>query len=361
MDTSFIDSFDGFLYIPTSSVSRIRAKTGKDHITVSLSCVNDISGEIDSFYSTTLYAFNSIVELSDVGSLVEDYFRSCNKFAGIITVTFDNISEDIHFLYCEYTFANEFHPEKSFFIASHAQRIRPDSRITIAAANHGSEVPFTIKAVGRRISDGAIDSVEFPLKSKFSEDGVTTIYTAQVIRIALDEITPEGARLSDIMLFSIEYCGIQKMCYIVPAPAYLTFSFRNIFNVSEEIDIAGSLTTKTEVSAQSAFASGFLRQYDRAVTRSFIMITEPVPSDEIPLFEQFITSHSIKMWIDGEDFDIIITEHTCEHSSDDDSLTTFRFTWQFADRRPVIFESLVNGIIPPRRNIFNDKFSSEYE
>lgn len=52
--------------------------------------------------------------------------------------------------------------------------------------------------------------------------------------------TIPAARLRDVMWFAIEYGGSQKMFYIVDAPAYLSFSFCNIFNVEETIDIAAS-------------------------------------------------------------------------------------------------------------------------
>lgn len=363
MATQFINPYlDGAQYVPTSSVSSIRASTQKECIDVSLVCENGADGEIEVFFSTLLYSFGDIVELSDVGSLVEEYFRKRNKVADIISIVFDSISIDVHFLYCEYALPDSFDPQKSFFIASHVQRVHQDSIIAISAANHGSDMPFVIKAVGHSISDNNLAVAEKSVKRGFNREQTTYFSVNEIIRWALNKTDDEaGENLRDVLYFSIEYFGIQKMCYIVPAEAYLTFSFRNIFNVEEFIDVVGVVTAKTDVSREIAVCNGSSKQYDRSVNRTYQVESEPLTLDEVAIFEQFIASHHVCMCLEGNNFDILIDEHTCEPSSADDALTTIKFTWRFADQRPRIFDSIVNGIMPTRRKIFDETFSPEYE
>lgn len=362
MATEFLQSYlDGALYVLTSSVSSIKASTEKPCIDVSLICENGPDGEMETFYSTSLYAFDNVVEMSDVGLLIEEYFRMRNKVSDTITFVFDDVTMDVHFLYCEYSMPPDFNPEKSFFIASSVQRVHQDSTVAIAAVYRGTTTPFLIRAVGHN-SSGALAVVEKSVMQDFNREGTAYFLVSDIVRWALDKTEDgPGADLCDVLYFSIEYAGIQKMCYIVPASAYLTFSFRNVFNVEEFVDVVGVMTAKTDVSRDVAVCNGTSKQYDRTIERSFQVQSEPLASVDFHVFEQLIASHRVILWIDDMDWDVIITDHTYEPSSSDDSLTVVKFTWRFADQRPRIFDSLVDGIIPERRKIFDKTFSNEYE
>lgn len=357
IDQSYLETKQ---YVPTSSVSSITARTDKVRIDVSLSCENGLDGEIETFYSTSLYPFNEVAELSDVGSLVEEYFRLRDKVSDVITITFDSVSIDVHFLYCEYVLPADFAADKTFFLSSMVQRVHQDSIVAIAAVNHGTSYPFVIKAVGHSDADNRIVAVEKSVQQNFT--GVAYFHVKDIILWALNKTEAEvGTDLRDVMFFSIEYAGIQKMCYIVPAPAYLTFSFRNAFNVKEFVDVVGEMTSKTDVSRDVAVCNGRSKQYDRTTDRTYQVQTEALTSDEVKIFEQFIASHHVALRLGTLDYNVIITDHTCEPSSDDDSLSTIKFTWRFDDNRPHVFSSLMDGVMPSRRQIFNDTFSPEYE
>lgn len=356
--TTFLDSE----YNLTSSVYAIKARTDKDKVAVRLDCENGVNGDIETFYSTTLYAFNGIVELVDVGSLIEEYFRLRHRVADMISISIDDTSVDGVFLYCEYAVDPDFDPGTRLFLATNSQRVHQDSTVTFASSDHGSAFPFTIKAVGHREIDGILAAVSFNLPVKLSNNSAL-FDVSDIIRYAMNAggIEMGDDALIDVLYFSIEYGNLQKLCYIVPAKAYLTFAFSNNFNVTEYIDIVGTITTKTETSRETAVCSGVATQYDRNVTRTFQVETEPIPTEEVPLFEQFLSSHSVELTTHAYDFSVIITEFTSEPSNDDGSLTTFKFSWRFVNNRPVLFESLVNGIMPNRHRIFDDKFSPEYD
>lgn len=362
MATQFLQSdLDGAQYVLTSSLSSITASTDKERIVVSLSCENGIDGDIETFYSTPLYAFDGVVELSDVGSLIEEYFRMRNKVCEIITFTFDNVSMDVSVLYCEYAMQDDFVPAKSFFLSSSVQRVHQDSTVAISTVNHGSETPFIIKAVGHSMHDDTLLAVS-KSEQRTLQNFVTYFSVADIIDWALnrtDDAVDEELR--DVVYFSIEYFGLQKMCFIVPAPAYLTFSFRNIFNVEEFVDVVGIMITKTDVSRDTAVCNGRSRQYDRHVGRSYQILTESLTQEEVDVFEQFLASHRVMLCLGDKKHEVIITDHTCEPSSADDSLASIKFEWRFSEQHPKLFGTLVNGIMPSRRKIFDDTFSPEYE
>lgn len=352
----------GDRFVLTSILQSIKATTDKDCVDVSMTCEAGLNGAPETFYSATLDAFDRVVEIFDAAVLIEDYFRMRQKVADIVTVTFDDVAVDIPVVYCEYAMSDSFDPENTFFIASAAQRVHCDSIVAIAGYNHGYDTPFIIRAVGHREADGRMAVVE---KSEFrdlDQENTTYFHVADIIKWALNQSELEaGEDLRDVMYFSIGYAGAQKMCYLVPDPAYLTFSFRNIFNVREYIDVVGEITTKTDVSCEMAECNRVNKQYDRKVSRTYQVQTAPLTADEIPVLEQFIASHAVCLFLDGTEYEVIITDHTCEPSTDDEALTTISFTWRFAARRPRIFDSGINGIMAAGRNIFDNTYSSEYE
>lgn len=363
MATQFVQSYlDGAQYVPTSSVSSIKATTDKSRVLVSMSCEDGLNGDIETIISTYLYSFDGIVELSEVGALVESYFRTRNKIAGSITVTFDDVSMDIHFLYSEYILPEAFDPEQSFFVATMTQRVHLNSVIAIAAVSRGSRTPFIIKAVGHSSADGSLALVQKSVFKSFNEEYTVYFGVSEIVKWATSpDVETQAVCLRDVLYFSVEYAGIQKLCFVVPGDACLSFFFRNRFNVKEVIDVVGVVATKPKSACSIAIVGGTSIQYDRELSRSYQVQVEAIPSDEIALFEQFVTSNSVTMSIDGTEYDIIITDHTLEESTDDGQLTTIKFDWQFADKRPRLFDSLIDGILPPRRNIFDNSYSKEYE
>lgn len=364
METATITpNLEGSSFYPTCLTPTLKVETNSTSVTASLICENTVNGDVETFFSTTLYAVNGIVEFADVGSLVEEYFRRHDKVADIITISISGAaSMDAQFLYCEYTQPDEFDATNSFFVATHAQRVHQDSTITIAAVDKGNAFLCKFRAAGHLAPDNVLEVVEWsePLKLDSEYSARFSVYS--IIKTAFAQTDfGGGGILRDVLYFSVEYGGIQKVFYVVPAQAYLTFSFRNIFNVEEFIDIVGVVTTKSEVNRDIAVCAGKSKQYDRSVERTYQVETEPVPADEVPMFEQFLASHRVQMYFSGEPYEVCITDYTFEPSSADDVMPTAKFTWRFADRRPRIFETGVNGVLPTRRKIFDDTFSPEYE
>jgi len=177
----------------------------------------------------------------------------------------------------------------------------------------------------------------------------------------VSDIVRQADALEKVIYFSAEYAGRQLMCYITPAPAYLTFRFRNIFNVPELIDIEGSMVTKSETSRKKAVCAGDIVQYDRRTDRTYQFATGPLTADEAESLAQLLSSHSLELYADGLFHDVVIEDCNYEDSTEDNDLTTVKFTWRFKGSRPVKFNSGLFGIQPSSRNIFSDQYSPEYE
>lgn len=331
-------------YVLTSEARSIVASTDEDKLTVSLAHEDAI------FFSVELYAYHRRVELFDPGSIIEDFFIRWQMICEPITVTFGDVSVEMTFLYCENVMPESFDPSSILLLSSQARRVHKDSLFTVAALQ--PDYPFFFDVVGFD-SNGKIAIQQIQVNRDITESLRTTFRVADIVGMC--------NILTDVMYFSVEHGGRQLMCYITPAPAYLTFRFRNIFNVPELVDVEGFMVTKSETSRQTAKCSGDIVQYDRRTDRTYQVTTGALPADEVESLTQLVSSHSVQLFADGSYHDIVIEEHTCEDSTEDDSLSVVKFSWRFKGRRPVKFNSALLGIQPTHRDIFSDEYSPEYE
>lgn len=339
-------------YVLTSEISSIVASTDEEKLAVSLAYNGD------TFFSVSLYAYDGRVELLDPGSIVEDYFRARSLVSGSVTVTFGTLSDTISFLYCEYVMPPEFDPEKALLLSSTARRVHDGSTFGFAALPAGPVMKIEFKAFG-------LDKDGIPVNAGaiFQYDTSKVLQNNYIFNTGtyVRNFLQNNPGMVKVLYFSASSGTRRLMCYLSPAPAWLTFSFRNIFNVEEYIDVEGAMVTKSETSRQSAKCSGDIVQYDRRTDRTYQFTTGPIPADEVESLAQLVASHSVKLYLDGSPYDVIIDDHTCENSTEDDALAVVKFTWRFKGRRPVKFSSPFFGIQPTNRGIFADQYSPEYE
>ena len=356
---SFDELLDSEQYFLSSMLSSVMAMTEETKIFVSLTS----AGENDTFFSTYLYAYNGVVVLEDVGALIEEYFRRRHKVSDLITLTFGNQSVDVNVMYCEYSLPDDFNPQSAFLVAASAQQVFHESVVAIAVADTSMDSEFTIRVAGHDSDDDIITVISKKMSAVFNQEKTAYFNVYDIIEWALAPADGDDdhTQLRDVICFSLEFAGIQKTCFLASSSAYLTFSFRNIFNVKEYIDVAGVMTRKTEVSRDTAICAGNARQYDRAVSRSYEVQSAPVPAEQIAIWEQFVASNELTLILGGKEYEAIISEHTCEPSTDDENLCVVKFSWRFAHVRPRLFDSSMDGVMPQRRSVFNDSFSAEYE
>lgn len=339
-------------YVLTSEARSIRASTNESHLAVSLSYGDDV------FFAVDLYAYNGVVDLFDPGSVIEEYFRNNEIVSGNITVSFGPVSETLRFLYCEYVMPDGFNPESGLLLSSSVRRVHDNSFFSFAALPLKPLTLIDFKAFGVDLNGVPVNaSALFHFDADHVPKHTYVFNVANYVKAFLED-NPD---MKEVMYFSVSSDGRQMMCYLSPSPAWLTFVFMNIYNVREFIDIEGAVTVKSETSRQTAKCSGDIMQYDRRTDRTYQFTSGPLPADEVESLNQLVSSHSAQLYADGSYYDIVIEDHTCENSTEDDSLSVVKFTWRFKGSRPVKFISTLFGIQPTNRDIFSDEFSPEYE
>lgn len=348
-------------FILTSEARNIAFATDEPKLIVSLECNGT------TFFNTTIYAYNGIVELFDPGDIIETYFTANNLICESITITFGTQSDNFIFIYCENEMPENFNPRNHPLISTTARRVHPGSMFTFAALPDGPNTPFIIKAVGHNIA-GKIASVTFPIyqninNTTYHDFDVDTIIATATGHNNGNSSTPQliNSPLKNVIYFSVEHGTRQLMCYITPATAFLTFRFRNIYNIPELADIEGTLVTKSKTSRKDAICYGNIINYDRKTDRTYELTTTPVPADEIETIQQLIASHTVQILADSSFHDIVIDDHTCDTSTTDADLSTIKFTWRFIGHRPHNFNSTIFGINTNDRKIFSQEYAPEYD
>lgn len=340
----------------TSQLDTIRARTDKTKVNVSV--VRDPDGDIDEFFSTTLYAFNGVVELSAVGKLIEERFRAQDRIQDMMSITIDNVSLDFIAVYCTHTLNSDFNLHDCFWSTAATAVVHRYSEVILSHFDNGSTT-YHVKVVGIN-EDGTIGMVEkdfsrsqYSRHLSFSVDGI--------IRFALNQTAEEtGGDLAKVSYFAVSHGEIQKIFYVVEDPEYLSFQFRNLFNCPEVVDVVGKVKKKTAVDRDTAICGGRMRQYNQVVNQTYEVETGPLTADQVLTLEDMIASHEVRLLTTPDECDIIITDHTCEVDNDDDSLMTMKFTFRMVGDRPTLLGSAMNGLVPDRSNIFSHEFTAEF-
>lgn len=356
MATTFLTKLSESDYTLTSRLDSIKATTDKTKVSVSV--VRDPEGEIDEFFTTTLYAFNGVVELSALGKLIEERFRAQNRISDMMSVVIDGVSLDFIALYCTFDMNSDFDYRSCFWTTSGTALVHRWSAISLAHHYNGSD-EYNVKVVGIG-PDGKIAMVE----RDFTRRGTSSIVSFsvnEILRFALNQTEYETEdAISKVSYFTITHGAIQKVFYLVDDPFYLTFCFRNFFNAPEYIDVVGKVKRKTVVDRDVAVCGGVSRQYNQVVNRSYEVETGPLTHDQALSIEQLIMSYDVELCTGPDDYNVIITDHTCEVDNDDDSLVTMKFTFRLVGDRPAFLDSELDALCPAVSGIFSEEFTAEF-
>lgn len=356
MATVFISAPSPQDPVLTSALDSVRAST--DKIKVPVEIVRDPDGEIDVFFSTTLYPYDGIVELSDIGSLIEERLRAVNKIWDLFEIRIDGIAAEFAAICCEYRLPADFDHTACFFSVSGESVVHRTSPICLSHWPDGSG-DYRLQVVGHD-ADGVISVFEHTLTVP-DASGSAGFMVDYIMDLALNQTEIEtGDVLRSVSYFAITHGRRQKVFYIVDHPYFLTFWFRNMFNAPEYLDVAGVVTRKTRHDSDTAVCSGSVMQYNHSVERTFEMKTGPLTDVQVRELEQLIGSREICLCVAREDYPVIITDHTVESCNDDESMASVAFTFRFKSDRVMLTPDEMGALAPVRTHIFSPEYSPEY-
>ena len=170
------------------------------------------------------------------------------------------------------------------------------------------------------------------------------------------------ARLGEISLLSFTvYCGQRSISFFVDLVLNdcNTFIFRNCFNVWDTAVLPVVTKAKTDVDRSTAIINGESRFYNQSTTKIYEVKAGPLTSDEAEWIDQLCSSYDV-FRIEPNEVDssdpliitpVLITDCTCEVQDGDEKLNTVKFTWRYADNRPIVRLSASPGIFTSPYNI----------
>lgn len=351
MSATFLTQFRSDTVL-TSECRDIEASVASPKVDVRI--IYDPTGSGDEFFSATLYAFGGKVSLSDVGALIEEYFREHDLRTGRIGVEIDGTAISFTAIYCEAIMPDEFNPDNAFFTTAPARRVHRDSVIYLSHTTHGHN-NYRVQVVGLDPEGNTI-----AIERQF-----TITPGAKHMSIAAKSIidwalSGDEADMAHVAYFSISYDAMQAVFYLVEDPQYISFRFNNIFNSVESIDIVGTVKESTKITADEAVCSGKVHRYDRKVERTFEVTTAPLIPEEVSLVEQMVMSHHVTISLGVDTPEVLISDHTLEHDNDDGTLTSLKFKFRFADSRIRFNADEINALCPARTHIFSEQFTAEF-
>ncbi len=334
----------------TSAIGRIDVSTDAPSVRMHM-YVNGVE-----FYNSLLYAYNGTVTLFDAGHLIESYFRAKSLFRADVTVRAVCSSDSSVFasmtidcLHCSHVVPETFDASKTFFSCLRTHRVSRNAKFNlygpVSAIDSVVVIVMGLDADGESVS-GSVFPV--PFTGYIEVDLPAWI---EHVRANSEMVTPCAV--------SIRCKDLEKSLFIVRDPEYMTFSFRNCFNVPETIFLPGQSVLKPEISVDDAVCSGRTMQYNRVIARSHEFTSGPLTRHEAAALVQFLESHSTAVVVDGKSYEIVITDHSTEISSDASSLNVLKFTWQFADRRPHLFGDDLDPLLYSSQ-IFAEQFQQQY-
>ena len=352
MSTKFLNAPPAGQPALTSALYSLRASTESPKVEVEI--VRDPLGANDLLFSTALYPHDGIVELTDIGSIIEERFRVTARCWDTVTIRFEDASVTFIAVYCEYEMPPEFDVTECFLSASLRSVVHRNSAISITHWANES-VEYQAWFVGLNHS-GETTVVQRTLTRAENSD-----YLAFAVNDIIDLVLGDSDdSLASVSYFGISQGSLQKIFWLLEHPFFLTFGFRNIFNAYEYIDVTGIVTRKTNVSRESAICGGRVRQYNQTVERTFEVQTGPLTENQVRELEQLISSREIHLCCAGRDYDVIITDHTLESDNDDSALTSIKFTFRFATERPVLTSDDIDTLMPARHRIFTQEFTIQF-
>lgn len=343
----------------SSSLRSVGISTDADAVDVRLSCGSD------TLMSERYFAFDGLVSVLELDTLIEIYMRSSNLSYAVFTIDIpgenDTVIDSANYrvVYCD-----RLNPS-----TAPASLLRSNFLTTLSVRRIAPGMPFSLQLFAEAGEDiSYLCSYRYRLKgssemlhSRFQSvpqtaetTGVYTINETQehvlswcATDLELDD--PDNIELLSVTL----QCGERSATFFIDSSLSEaeTFLFRNIYNVMETAVIPCMITTKTATDRSVANIAGQARFYDTVTTRTFEVETDALTSDEAQWIDQLFSSHDVRREVDNSFDDtepslfasMLITDATCEMKSDGE-LNTAKFTWRYDTNRPLVSIKAPAGI-----------------
>ena len=309
--------------------------------------------------SERYYAYLGDVTLCDLGSVLEAFMRNhAQTYAdftlSVFTDTPGNKGDScvLHILYCDrYTVSTNIEKflSENFLTTLAHRRVPANATLSLFHfAKVDESVETTVTYSFRVAGSDEIRTNTLSLKTNF----VATSTGIVQLQLPLADILTNAATFASVktrevaLLSFTVVCGQRSLTFFVDNSLddRNSFFFRNCFNVWDFASLPLITTAKTDVNRSTAILNGTSEFYDQTTIKTYEVETAPLTSDEALWIDQLFTSHEVfRIETDPTNDEdplilapVLITESTCEVQDSDEKLNSVKFTWRYADNRPLV-------------------------
>lgn len=348
--------------ILSSAVGEITVAVEGEYVDVTLTATGGIV-----ILSERYYAHGGYVTLYDLGSLIESEMnksgQSCADFTlRVFTDSVNNKADFclLHILYCDrFTVCTDIPAffRENFLTTLSMRRVAPGTTLSLFFyAESGESLEYSVQHTFQTKKSEA----RF-IHSYFMDSGKTAATSGVVqINVPLSSVIADAAgfatvRPDNITLLSFTVrCGQRSVtCFVDNSLTDLeSFYFRNCFNVWDSATLPVETTAKTDVERSLAIINGKSRFYNRSTAKTYEVEAGPLTSDEADWIDQLFTSREVMRFEPNPCDDteplllapVLITDTDCEIALDGEKPNSAKFTWRYADNRPVVRLSASPGV-----------------
>lgn len=351
----------------SSQIGDIAVSVDGAHVDVRLTASGGITLLAERFY-----AYGGGVTLFDVASLIEDEMRSSGQSYADFTLTVGNDAavhdtHTLHVLYCDRhtlcTAPGVFLAENFLTTLQH-RRVAPGDTLSLfffalTGDTRQADILFSYRRVG---------SDTFLRHSLTLHRGLTAtaagVFQLDISQSAMLQTVAASTATKpyqwEIVSFTVRVATRSLTAYVDRAlDAADSFIFRNCFNVWDAAPLPAATTAKTDVERSTAVINTRSTFYNQRVAKSYETVAAPLTSDEAEWIDQLFASREVMRFEPNPCDDtepllfapILITDTDCEIALDGDKPNTAKFTWRYADNRPIVRLSASPGIFRSEYNL----------
>ena len=302
-------------------------------------------------FSANYFPYNRQIKVYDLRSVVEMYLREQGKgmMDFTISATVNEVTHQLRsftVIYLEHKFDGDISEFlRNNFLTSMSSKMTSENAL--------ERLTLYVDATQSKL-------VRYEILAQLEEEEPTTLMATENI-IAFDH-----ARLVEI---SVSCEAMREMGYLDPSARLLAFTvhvedrhftyyvsqnepqirmfFRNAFNVWECCQLEAVTSQKAESERSIAVTNRISSFYNQRNEMKYEVQSSGLTHEQAKWIEQLFYSHDVRMGqfdTELEPWDVemtelprvLITDFTCEISDQDGELNTVKFTYQFADRRPIL-------------------------
>lgn len=319
--------------------------------------------------SSTYFPYQEVVEIFDLGSLIESFMLArgltCNRFLVTLKEPLTTVTHTIFSIFCQQRVSDisaKNFVDQSFLTNNTSRFTSPDVEEVlplIVGTQIGTKTIVYELSGTFLLPNGELQTYAFLSTRNYASQTYFALLDVsyKTVKGQLRQVYPPAD--GELLYYTIAIGDRRCTFYVTQARVTRSFLFRNSFNCWETMHLFTSTTTKLESNFSTAVCGDRLTHYNVEHTRTFEEQTSSLRYAQAIWLQEFLSSPDIRLLI-GSAFSpnqqpqVLIKSYTSEPTNaPSDSANALNFEWQYSSRRGYMSLNRHNGI-------FTEQFTSPF-